>query len=59
MITKIFLKAGGAINFTEENFIKLFKDKKSLIDMGKKAERCVNEFGGASEDIFNIIKDIK
>jgi hypothetical protein len=27
--------------------------------MGKKAERCVNEFGGASEDIFNIIKDIK
>ena len=56
---KNLLKAGGAINFTEENFIKLFKDKKSLIDMGKKAERCVNEFGGASEDIFNIIKDIK
>ena len=53
------LKAGGAVNFTEENFIKLFKDKKSLIDMGKRAERCVNEFGGASEDIFNIIKDIK
>ena len=30
-----------------------------FIDMGKKAERCVNGFGGASEDIFNIIKDIK
>ena len=56
---KNLLKAGGAINFTEENFIKLFKDKKSLVDMGKKAERCVNQFGGASEDIFNIIKDIK
>jgi len=56
---KNLLKAEGAINFTEENFIKLFKDKRSLIDMGKKAERCVNKFGGASEDIFNIIKDIK
>ena len=53
------LKAEGAVNFTEENFIKLFKDKKSLIDMGRKAERCVDKFGGASEDIFNIIKDIK
>ena len=56
---KNLFKAGGAINFTEDNFIKLFKDKKSLIDMGKKAERCVNKFGGASEDIFNIIQDIK
>ncbi len=56
---KNLLQAEGAVNYTEENFIKLFKDKKSLIDMGKKAERCASKFGGASEDIFNIIKDIK
>ena len=56
---KNLLKVEGAVNFTEEKFIKLFKDKKSLIYMGKEAERCVNKFGGASEDIFNIIKAIK
>ena len=27
--------------------------------MGKKAERCVKKFGGASEDIFNIIEGYK
>ena len=36
-----------------------YKDKNRLITMGKNAERCVKKFGGATEDIFNIIEGIK
>ena len=53
---KNLFEAEGAINFTEDSFIKLYKDKNRLIEIGKNAERCVTEFGGATEGIFNIIK---
>ncbi len=56
---KNLFEAEGAIKFTEDSFIKLYKDKKRLVDMGKNAERCVKKFGGATEDIFITIKGIK
>ena len=56
---KNLFEAQGAIKFNEDSFIKLYKDKKRLIDMGKNAEICVKKFGGATEDIFITIKGIK
>lgn len=56
---KNLFEVEGAIKFTEDSFIKLYKDKNRLITMGKNAERCVKKFGGATEDIFNIIEGIK
>ena len=51
--------AGGANIFNEDEFIKLFKNKDNLAEMGKNAEKYVSKLGGASDKIYKFIEGIK